>query len=93
VERLVLQTSRESPPRALPAEPEPRAAVLTSLLGWFPSAQRQAEVQVDEADLQLDEAELLRQVEQPSVPASLPAQSRAEPAAESPKAQAAWSAA
>ena len=82
----MLQASRELPPRALPAEPEPRAAVLTSLLGWFPSAQRQAEVQ-------LDEAELLRQVEQPSVLASLPAQSRAEPAAESPKAQAAWSAA
>jgi len=86
VERLVLQASRESQPRALPAEPEARAAVLTPLLGWFPSAQRQAEVQ-------LDEAELLRQVEQASLPASLPAESRAEPAAESPKAQAAWSAA
>jgi len=86
VERAVLQASRELPPRALPAEPEARAAVLTPLLGWFPSAQRQAEVQ-------LDEAELLRQVEQPWVPASLPAESGAEPAAESPKAQAAWSAA
>ena len=82
----MLQASRELPPRALAAEPEARAAVLTPLLGWFPSAQRQAEVQ-------LDEAELLRQVEQPPVPASLPAESRAEPAAESPKAQAAWSAA
>jgi hypothetical protein len=45
---------------------------------------------------QLDEAELLPQVEQPrlrALLASLPAESRAEPVAESPKARAAWSAA
>jgi hypothetical protein len=45
---------------------------------------------------QLDEAELLPQVEQPrlrALLASLPAESREEPVAESPKARAAWSAA
>jgi len=48
-----------------------------------------------DGDFHAEQAEL-RQVEQPwlrAEPASLPAESREEPAAESPKAQAAWSAA